>query len=436
MTIDLSPAVVQEKLKIVLDRFLLPPYSRELDAIGREYPVQHNFIMRDEPHLTFVGGVGSGKTTGGAIRALRAAYGCVGNKSIQTPNLGLVAAPTFDMIRDVSFRTFADVAAPYLVKHNKNEMRTTLRNGSEILWRSVTNVERRRGVNLSWLWMDEAAQFDAEVFQILIARLRQYGVLGHEWITTTPRGKNWLYKTFILQQGANPDYAIMRARSRDNPYVSEQYHQMLEANYSGDWARQELEAEFIDYEGLIYYMFNQPTHVTQSLSPSYREVYAGVDWGFRNPGVILVIGFNYDEMATVIHEEVRTGTSIEQWCEIAKELTDRYQIKRFYCDSSEPEFIRAFNRMPGISAVGATDRVNPGIQNIVRRLSNRTLTVHASCEETIKEFELYEWEQGVRGDRQDVPRSINNHTMDALRYPMYARDKQRLKKEARVFSYA
>ena len=64
------------------------------------------------------------------------------------------------------------------------------------------NPERLRGPNISWWHGDESALYEVSVWRIMIGRLRQYGRLGYAWLTTTPKGRNWIYQEFIQQTRA------------------------------------------------------------------------------------------------------------------------------------------------------------------------------------------------------------------------------------------
>ena len=218
---------MREIMSSALDMYFKPPAEGWLNELCFSYPQQHQFIQSAVRHFAFLGGVGSGKTYAGAYRALRAAYGVLGEAKIPCPNHGMVTAPTFPMLRDNCYETFQEIAEPWIKSHNRGQMRTIMRNGSKILWRTVSNPDRLRGVNLSWLWMDEAALYDGNAFDVLIARLREGGNEGYSWITTTTKGKNWLYKKFIRQQSDNKDYGILRAYTEHNPFLPAGYVENL-----------------------------------------------------------------------------------------------------------------------------------------------------------------------------------------------------------------
>jgi len=386
------------------------------DARLRLYGGQADFVLDERHFVALCGGVGSGKSYAGAARALMAGMGRVGEQVIPTPNLGIITAATYPMLRDATFRVFQDVAGEFIADVNRAEFRAVLVNGSEILFRSATDPDGLRGPNASWWWGDEAALYDVMAWRVMIGRLRQHGQQGYAWLTTTPKGRNWLYREFV--ETGDPDYAIWRVSTRNNPFLSEAFVTSLESAYSGDFARQELEGDFVTHEGLIYLEFRRERH-TFTEPPSFAYVVAGVDWGYANPGVILVFGVDDDSRMWLIHEEYQRQRRVEDWAALGKQLQDAYDIQTFYCDPSEPEYIRMF-AAGGCHAELADNDVMPGIQVVKNRLAVQgdgkpRLLVSVDAVNTLVEFEQYQWLENRAGLR-DQPKKANDHAMDALRY--------------------
>jgi predicted phage terminase large subunit-like protein len=199
------------------------------------YRQQARFVQDAARYSALVGGIGSGKSMAGAAKALVQEMG--------GPGLGLVVAPTFSMLRDASWRTALEVWAPAIAEVYRAEMRIVLRTGAEALFRSADNPDRLRGPNCRWCWVDEGAQCDAATWPVVIGRLREGGYAGRAWVTTTPVGFNWVHDVFVTQ--ANADTALYHARTADNPFVDPAFVQALQAQYPSEFARQELDGEFI-----------------------------------------------------------------------------------------------------------------------------------------------------------------------------------------------
>lgn len=187
----------------------------------------------------FVAGVGSGKTRAGCVEVLRMPAG----------STGAVIAPTYPMIRDATMRTFLELAtkAGVLKQFNKGDMTVDLIDGKHILFRSSDDPDRLRGPNLGWAYLDEAALMDADTWLIMIGRLRERP--GRAWATSTPRGFNWLYETFV---NGGPDYEVIKSSTRQNPFLPPEFVSTLERSYTSDWQKQEIEGDFTDPTGSLF----------------------------------------------------------------------------------------------------------------------------------------------------------------------------------------
>lgn len=402
----------------------------------RYYPKQGQFLFADEHHAAFVAGIGSGKSIAGAMRALLASQGYVGQaKVIQTPNLGVVTAPTYTMLSDATLRAFMEIAGGAVKSFNKNERLATMANGSEIIFRSTEHPERLRGPSISWWWGDEAALYVPNVWPIMVGRLRQFGKYGYAWVTTTPKGRNWIWKQFASKtltpdpsagasgrgvETGTGDYVLVQASSADNPFLDEAIITAWRETYAGDFARQELGGEFVAFEGLIYAEFDRGTHVVTQRPQDFVQVVAGVDWGYTNPGVMVIFGVDGDGRMWGLHEEYRRQRRIEEWANVAAELRDTYRVTRWFCDPSEPSYIRALVEA-GCKAEAADNRVTAGIQAVKNRLVRRgdgraRLVLSPDFVQAAAEFEQYQWRGQRGGGFADEPVKANDHVMDAIRY--------------------
>lgn len=205
--------------------------------------VQDDFVHDDHRYALFLGGIGAGKSHAGAVKALV-------QEIPRGPRLGLVIAPTYPMLRDATWRTALEVWEPLIAQVVRNEMRIVLTTGAEVLFRSADEPDRLRGPNASWVWIDEAAQCHPDTWLIAIGRLRQSGEAGRAWLTTTPKGMNWVFDVFVRR--ASDATTVFRSTTWANPFLDTRFVESLATQYDGEFARQELEAEFVaDVEGAL-----------------------------------------------------------------------------------------------------------------------------------------------------------------------------------------
>lgn len=208
------------------------------------FPKQAQFVHSQTPFSSFVGGIGSGKTRGGVAR-------CILYSARNPGSLVLVTAPTFPMLRDATLRAYFELWPESRGGFLQTEMRLKLPNGSETLFRSTDDPEHLRGPNLGAFYMDEAAQSPHLAFQILQGRLRQQGMPHQGWITTTPKGMNWVYQEFAAR--TRSDYEFVPCSARENPFLPKEFLRRLEESYAGDFALQEIEGQFVIIGGKAFF---------------------------------------------------------------------------------------------------------------------------------------------------------------------------------------
>ena len=175
-------------------------------------PAQTVFVDDRHDETAYVGGVGSGKTASGVIRSRRHV------SEWNVGATGAIVSPTVPMLRNViepELRKWGLLDVPY-AEYRRSENRIEFDNGSTIILESANNdrkIERLRGLNLAWAWMDEAAYQPRKVYNVLSDRLR-VGDYRNLSATTTPRGFNWVYDVFGDIDGSEqdlPDGHVLRS---------------------------------------------------------------------------------------------------------------------------------------------------------------------------------------------------------------------------------
>jgi predicted phage terminase large subunit-like protein len=130
---------------------------------------------------------------------------------------------------------------------NKSEMELRLLGDRRIIFRSADNPDRLRGANAGWLWLDEVAMMNADIWPLSIATLRESP--GRAWMTTTPRGKDWVYQLF---DGDHRDYATIRSKTTDNMFLDDTFVATLKQSMTSEMYRQEVDGEFTDPVGSMF----------------------------------------------------------------------------------------------------------------------------------------------------------------------------------------
>lgn len=361
----------------------------------------------------FVGGLGSGKTLIGVYEVIRYAK--------RHPNsITICTEPTYPMVRDILLPEFErQLQAQPGLQHSvlKQEWKIRLGyNGAQIWLRQADQFDKLRGPSVAQIWMDEAALCKRAAFDILTSRLRLPGYPLRALVTTTPRGRNWVWDVFA-GPAALDGAVLFRRSSLDNPYLAELTKGILQQNYSGVTYRQEVEGLFEVFEGLVYRDFDQDAHVDEPPAKhAWRGFAAGVDWGWTDPAVIVVAGLDADGILWQVAEFVAARLPIGELVVQAERLARKYGIMAFFCDPSQPANIYELQKA-GLNALPANNAVIPGIAALNGRIGNGRFRLSPSCPETLKELLCYSFPVDGEGRvKRDMPEDANNHCMDAARY--------------------
>lgn len=365
-------------------------------------PAQFQFVNDQRRYAAYVGGIGSGKTFAGAVKAL---------PRMQTPGFGMIAAPTYPQLRDSTLRSTIELLEEFGIRYDLNKGEMVLRildSGHEVICRSLDNPESRRGPNLQWAWIDEAALISGDAWRIVKGRVRD-GDNPQVWLTTTPKGRNWIWSEFVAE--IDDYHAIYRTRTRDNKHLPADFADQL--GYSGMFAAQELDGEFVAFEGLIYPMFQRSEHVQRIDCDGWATV-LGIDIGARNPTAILTIRRSGDGRTHIEHEVYRPGMSSDEITDAIEAAIERTRCERAWIDPSARAYISTLNSRGHRQVKGANNDVLRGIGVVTSAIADG-LTVDPACVQTIAEFESYRWADKTE---RDLPVKEHDHAMDALRYAL------------------
>lgn len=241
--------------------------------------------------------------------------------------------------------------------------------------------------------------------------------------------------------------------------VDAAYVEEVRARTPPEVFRREWECDFDSAEGLVYNVFREDYHV-RAPDPRLRfsEILIGVDHGYEDPGVFVVIGVQGHGADAVLWllEEVYQRHQVEGWwVDKARELDAKYravsQHVRWYADPSLPSRIEALRRDAklGSRIEAGNNSIDDGVSAVVDRIAVRVregearctacgsvgcrecrdrvgyarFYVHPKCTQAIREFGAYRRKRDPKDpDRMlDAIEDKNNHGMDGVRYAVFTR---------------
>ena len=187
-------------------------------------------------------------------------------------------SPIYSQATKVQKEMMQAIGASGIVKNcNYSENFITLKNGSEIIFRSAEKYDNVRGVTMDFGVLDEAAFMKDEAFReairpIFMAKGRKVCIIS------TPKGKNWFYELFQLAQSADhPQYVGYTGSSYDTPYIEREEIEDARRTLPENIFQQEYLAKFIDSGGEVF--SNLDKNQFTSWSSPAGKVFCGIDLG-------------------------------------------------------------------------------------------------------------------------------------------------------------
>jgi len=353
----------------------------------------------------------------------------------------------------VLFLKHAIIGDDSRVVHMPSYSRFEYANGSWLIYGGMKNEEQREQIRsigvrggADIVWMEEAVQFQEDDFNEVLARLRGTAANWLQVILTTNPGPpgHWIYKRLIMGGEAK----TYTSTAYDNPYNPPQYLQVLQ-KLTGVLRRRLVLGQWVQAEGAVYETFDEQIHVVDELPAdpyTFKQVIGAVDWGYTNPGVIQVWGVDGDGRLWLLHEAYRTHQLVESyWAAEAARLKERFRIRYFVCDPSEPAYIEALRKFGHVTARPANNELKAGVERVQKRLAlagdgkPRILFYRHACADpdtelerrklpinTLEEITLYSWAVGRDGQpAKEEPADLHNHGCDCMRYAVNALDGKR-----------
>ena len=276
----------------------------------------------------------------------------------------------------------------------------------------VSQVSKIRGASIKYCYGDEVADWSEEVFALLKSRLdKEYSCFDG---TYNPQYPNHWLKKFL---DSNADIFSQVYTIDDNPFLPPSFVENLKKEYAGTvFYDRYILGKWTLAEGLVYPMFGDSC-IVQDI-PDTGDYYISIDYGTHNPfsaGLWCVTkteAVRIGEYYYCGREERKEKTPEEYYSEV-KRLAGGRDIKCLIVDPSADAFIATVKKHHEFKVRGAVNDVLPGIQTTAEMIASGKIKIHESCEDAIREFGLYRWDEKAESDR--VVKE-NDHAMDEIRY--------------------
>lgn len=226
-----------------------------------------------------VTGVRWGKTKAGAAEIVGLAQ--------MDPGKYWVISPTFGMLQ-ISWEAILEFIKPFRDKiiekeyRSKNSLALIFKNGARIEGKSAEWPDTGRGAGLKGVWMDEASYIKREFSHVI--RTRVSDLLGRIWVTTTPKGKNWVWEWFCkgMEDRKKPrrkrTYESFRYSTKHNPHFPRSELAAMKRDLPLDFYEQEVNAKFLDDALAVFVGLDKCIRDPEDHIEFEGPYWLGIDW--------------------------------------------------------------------------------------------------------------------------------------------------------------
>jgi hypothetical protein len=335
-------------------------------------------------------------------------------------------APTYRQAKQIVWLNLKEKLRQlnWVRKINESELTIHLINQSVISLKGADNHDSLRGVGLDFLVMDEFADIDEKAW-LEVLRPTLSDTQGTALFTGTPKGiGNWSYELYKNER-SNENWKSWQFTTIEGGQVPEDEIKQAKRDLDERTFRQEYEAKFETYSGIIYYNFKLENNIFRNddLIKEHSVVHIGMD-------------FNIDPMSAVVAVRTADKLLVVDNIEINGSNTDEMvqEIKTRYSDKKIVVYPDPASKQRKTSAGGRTDlsillnagfdikmrHSHPAIRDRINAVNSalksasgeHKLYFHPKCKSIIKTLERQVYKPGT-----SVPDNSGlEHMGDALGY--------------------
>lgn len=381
---------------------------------------QERIIFSEESIVIGATGIQFGKTEGGVIwkKILMHTY------TDPTDNF-LVTSPTFRILRQSTLPPFLHYMNG-LGEFDAQDQCFRMYRGGTCFFRTGTRPDSIVGIpRVRSILCDEAGLYSLYFWENIQARASFFKAPIR--IVTSFYSRNWLYKDFVrpINKGiVIPGVELIQATSRENPYFPADEYERKQKTMDPRRFRMIYGGQCERMEGLVYDCVDEDTiQIKRELVelPKGTRYFAGMDWGFTHPWVLIVHAITPSGKRYQVFEHAQAGLTIEKIQPICKRAKEEFGISLFYGGPDQPGHI-AYLNAHGIPTQAANNDVRIGIDLVYGEIkSGNFKIIEGTSPHTMDEFETYHYRDPKdlkpdQDEKEDEPVKQDDDCLDTVRY--------------------
>lgn len=310
-------------------------------------------------------------------------------------------------------------------KFNEADLTCHLKNNSVIALRGADNPDSLRGVGIDFLVIDESADVSEQSWTEVL-RPTLSDTKGKALFTGTPKGHNWFYD--LYQKGKDPqenEWSSHLFTTKEGGWVDAQEIEQAKNDLSASVYRQEYEATWETYTGLIYSNFDIEKNTRHnSIVEDDKIIYIGID--FNVSPISAIVSVIRDNVIDVVDEIRIFGSNTQELCD---EILQRYPNKKIIA-FPDPSCVQRRTSAGGKTDLSilqnngfvckvlkrhmlVRDRINSVNSKLCNANNVRTLFISPRCKNIVNTLVKQTFKEGT-----SVPQKTQglDHLGDALGY--------------------
>lgn len=366
---------------------------------------QAEFIQSEYVHTGIVGGYRSGKSHAGVIKTIL--------KKLAYPGIDVAYyLPTYGLVRDIAYVKFSSFlekfGVDYRLNKTQHEYLTPL---GKIILRSLDNPDTIIGYEVGYSLIDEAdilpKKHMDEAYTKVVARLSvplPDGKPNSLDFVSTPEGFKFMYEFFIKQP--HPSKHLIKARTANNPFISESYIDTLRIKYTEAQLEAYLEGEFVNLTtGSVYRKYDRDKNRTNRVVEKGDVLHVGMDFNITKMNAVIHVKDNAIKKAV---DEIANAYDTEEVCELLKEKYPDHKIiiypdasgkaRKTNSKKSDHDIIRSYSFVIKVGLINPSvrDRVNAVNMAFCDKDQNRNYLVNdEQCPNYAEALEQHTYKNGV-----------------------------------------
>ena len=292
--------------------------------------------------------------------------------------------------------------------------------------------EKFQGASLDFVWFDEEPPKD--IYDE--CKMRVLDRKGEIFGTMTPlKGLTFIYEEIYLNKYDSDEVWCEFMEWADNPYLDEGETELMQRTMSEETLNSRRYGKFNSAVGLVYPEFDPSVHVIEPFDLPYEwQDTMSIDPGLNNPLSCHWYAVDYDGNVYVVAEHYAKGMDvfwhadkIKEKCRLLNWHTDSTGNYQALIDSAANQRTLASSKSVAElfceNGISVNTKVNKDVFSGINRVKGYLmpldkkprLFIFSNCTNMIREIKSYWWGEN------DMPKKIDDHSMDELRYYISSR---------------